>query len=124
MFSIDEVSLSGKRVAVICPWQLEKVSLKFDLFYNAASFQEMEKENVANYLCYAKRIVNGYFFIQTIAVGHKKGAGGQKERISSEFIRAQFDHSLKEVPQPDTGHVKLHNRVFDEDRYDRICFER
>lgn len=51
----DAVEISfeeNKKIEIIaiCPWQIEKVNVKCDLFWNSVSFQEMEVDIIENYI--------------------------------------------------------------------------
>ncbi len=84
MKSITSSDINGK-ILVIPPWMLPSLDLKFDLFWNSASFQEMEKNVVDNYLSYiCKNSKN--IFINSMIEGHKKGAGKQIEPITFQWI--------------------------------------
>ena len=51
--SSDSISFSPdkkREIIAICPWQIDKVRAEIDLFWNSASFQEMTKEAVINYM--------------------------------------------------------------------------
>ena len=47
------------RAAVLCPWQLSRVTGRVDLAVNFISFQEMEPETVASYADQIKRLCRG-----------------------------------------------------------------
>jgi len=44
-----------RQILAVCPWQIENVECNIDLFYNSASFQEMEQEAIYNYLRFADK---------------------------------------------------------------------
>jgi putative sugar O-methyltransferase len=43
-------------ILAICPWQIAKVRAENDLFWNAASFQEMEVDIIRNYMAFINRL--------------------------------------------------------------------
>ncbi len=45
-------------IICIAPWQIEKLDLNIDIFWNSASFQEMTVDAVKNYCKHLKRIMN------------------------------------------------------------------
>jgi len=45
-----------REIFAICPWQIEKTDADIDLFWNSASFQEMEKEIIQNYIDHIDRL--------------------------------------------------------------------
>jgi len=55
---IEEISFEDNDdLEIIClpPWEIEKINVKIDHFHNAASFVEMPKEVVKNYINYIKK---------------------------------------------------------------------
>ena len=55
---IKEISFEDNDdLEIIClpPWEIEKINVKIDHFHNAASFVEMPKEVVKNYINYIKK---------------------------------------------------------------------
>jgi len=57
--NLNSISFSHndlREIITICPWQIEKVDAKFDLFWNSASFQEMTKDMVINYTKHIDRL--------------------------------------------------------------------
>ena len=44
-----------REIICICPWQITRVEAKVDLFWNSASFQEMEINTLGNYADHVKR---------------------------------------------------------------------
>ncbi len=63
----------GKRRIIVAPtWMLPKVNLRFDCFINTASFQEMEKKIIRNYLNYVKKLAS-HAYIFTLKRGHPQG---------------------------------------------------
>ena len=53
-----EVNENKREIFPICPWQIKQVDSKIDLFFNFASFQEMDEKIVYNYLSKLKNILN------------------------------------------------------------------
>jgi len=84
MQTITQSDINGK-ILVIPPWVLPSLNVDFDLFWNSASFQEMEYNVVDNYLDIICKKANN-IFINTLTEGHKKGAGGQLEPITFQWI--------------------------------------
>lgn len=59
--SLEKISfLDNDDLEVICisPWQIEKLDLSVDIFYNAHSFVEMPKDIVTNYLNKVSKLQN------------------------------------------------------------------
>jgi len=84
MKTITQSDINGK-ILVIPPWLLPSLNVDFDLFWNSASFQEMEHNVVDNYLDFICKKANN-IFINTLTEGHKKGVGGQLEPITFQWI--------------------------------------
>ena len=78
--TLSRSDIEGK-ILVIPPCLVPALDLEFDLFWNSASFQEMEGEVVDNYLEYVSR-TSSTVFINTLTHGHRKGLGGQREPIA------------------------------------------
>lgn len=73
--NVKEIGIEtfGKRRIIVAPtWMLPKVNLRFDCFINTASFQEMEKKIIRNYLNYVKKLAS-HAYIFTLKRGHPQG---------------------------------------------------
>jgi len=58
--NLDRILFSSnneREILSVCPWQIEKIDADVDLFWNSASFQEMPKATVVNYLQYVERLL-------------------------------------------------------------------
>jgi putative sugar O-methyltransferase len=94
---LDRISvedLTG-RIVVLCPWQVDAIRSKFDLFFNFCSFQEMTPAIVQNYAQKVKMLVpGGNAFISCKAESHPVSNDftqrGVSEPISSHDIRETF----------------------------------
>lgn len=85
---IGSADIAG-RILVVPPWMLPRLDLDYQLFYNSASFQEMEPDIVANYLdTLSER--SERIFITSLTDGHKAGARGQKSRISFDWLAGEL----------------------------------
>ncbi len=80
----------GPLVYQLAPWQLKNVREQVDAFFNAYSFQEMERENCANYARVIKPLVRHHVCLMSSVGGHRRGAGGQKEPIPLDHLAALF----------------------------------
>ena len=74
----------------IAPWQLPDLLGSFDVFHNAYSFQEMEREICAHYANWVARHVTGHVWLMSSVAGHAPGAGGQTEPIPICFLEGLF----------------------------------
>jgi len=83
------------RAIILCPWQLEKIKGKFDLFVNFTSFQEMEPEVVRNYIDLVLPRLNHFVLLMNRKFGQnvtsEKGERGVKEPIHMDHIISLFD---------------------------------
>lgn len=82
--TISRSDISGK-ILIIPPWKVPNLRMNFDLFWNSASFQEMEDDVIENYLKYIQNSTKNVF-VNTLTQGHKQGLGGQHETISFERL--------------------------------------
>jgi putative sugar O-methyltransferase len=48
----------SREILCICPWQIEKLDISADLFWNCASFSEMTPAIVGNYAKHIKRVLS------------------------------------------------------------------
>jgi len=45
-----------REIIAACPWQIGSLEIEMDLFWNSASFQEMEASTISNYLSWLSRL--------------------------------------------------------------------
>jgi putative sugar O-methyltransferase len=93
---LQNVDLSStKRITVLAPWQIERVSGEVDLFWNSASFQEMEPDIVENYAKVIQPLVTRYVYLKQYPGGQKiaekKGEVGVLKRTTIEDYMRVFD---------------------------------
>ena len=98
--SIGPDAIRDHRVIVLCPWQMPHVRFDVDLFWNAASFQEMEREVVANYLSLVEGLGTKRMLLHTESQGIEPGAGGQQAPISAAWILEQLAGRYEVVNDP------------------------
>lgn len=112
------------KIIVLAPWQLDDIKdMKFDLFWNSASFQEMEPEIVENYARYIQRLVSKWLYLRnqpegsTIVPGREKNV--DKQTRLEHYIRFFSDFELIDrSPAKVIPNVKL------AERYDHMLFRR
>ena len=46
-----------RQIIAICPWEIEKIDVDIDLFWNSNSFQEMTRDMVINYIQHIDRML-------------------------------------------------------------------
>lgn len=83
-------------------WQLPDLNLHCDLFWNSASFQEMEPNVVLNYLKYINRITDKYIFLHELMEGQtqakKEGQLGVLEQTKLEdYKQGLTDFQLENI---------------------------
>ncbi len=78
----------------LAPWQLPKIRGRLDAFFNAYSFQEMEKEICTNYARQLIPIIGKTVMLLSAPSGHRPGAGGQKAPISLDFLTGLFSNEF------------------------------
>lgn len=99
------------RVYQLAPWQLPRLEGPIDFFFNAFSFQEMERDVCRNYAAHVLRLVQGGVFLHSMTTGHKPGAGGQNVPVTLDFLESLFKEKFPHVSQLDG----FWPRLFDED---------
>jgi putative sugar O-methyltransferase len=87
----DLSSITPGRVHLLGNWQMPMLrEFQFDLFWNAASFGEMEPDVVENYLSIVKRSANWVYLLQA---RHGKETAG-KNRVQSRIDFASYRRLL------------------------------
>jgi putative sugar O-methyltransferase len=60
------------KIYICGTWKLPQVrNLRCDLFWNSASFQEMEPDLVLNYLSFVNRLTGRFVFLEELMAGHQ-----------------------------------------------------
>jgi putative sugar O-methyltransferase len=73
-----EIAIGSLPVAtVLCPWQVEALRGKVDLFVNFISFQEMEPSIVQNYLRHVDRLGTDWVILRNLREGQRKRSEGK-----------------------------------------------
>jgi putative sugar O-methyltransferase len=120
-----------RRITMLGPWQLERLVGGFDLFWNSASFQEMEPDIVENYSRILGPMTRKYVYLKEhpegMPVARRRGDHGVLEPVTAEHYRSYF--SEFDVRASDrTVHVTSRNPhaipVFMNSFYEQIIFER
>lgn len=73
---VDELR-ARYRAAVLCPWQLPRLTGCVDLFVNFISFQEMEPAVVENYLGHVDRLGTRFVLLRNLREGKRVAAAGE-----------------------------------------------
>ncbi|MBW1801641.1 MAG: putative sugar O-methyltransferase, partial [Deltaproteobacteria bacterium] len=85
---LDKIRFSSndeREIIAICPWQIEKVDVHIDLFWNSASFQEMAPEMVINYIQHVNRMLKNHS--SKLCIYIYKGGKPEKTILPEELIR-------------------------------------
>jgi len=88
--TIRPQSAGGVTVYQLAPWQLGRMEAELDWFFNAYSFQEMEREICAAYAAQAKRLCREGAVLHSSIAGHAPGAGGQRAPVTMADLVALF----------------------------------
>ena len=98
----------GVTIYQIAPWQLPRLHGSIDLFHNAYSFQEMEREVCVAYAELVRTIVSGHVWLLSRVEGHRPGAGGQIAPIPLQFLADLFRDSFPIERQIDNELLSLY----------------
>ena len=82
------------KAAVICPWQLPKVSGSVDLFVNFISFQEMEPEVVKHYLDHVDRLQTRFVLLRNLREGKQKAKNPDDVGVREPIRGVDYDAFL------------------------------
>jgi hypothetical protein len=92
---------AGVCIYQLAPWLLPRVEGEFDFFFNAFSFQEMEPEVCRNYATELLRLVQRGVLLHEMPPGHKRGAGGQQNPVTLDFLESLFSQRFPNVRRVD-----------------------
>ncbi len=86
--------LSPGKIHMLGSWQLPLIaSGKIDLFWNAASMQEMEPEVVGNYLSFVNRAAD-YVFLEAVMHGHHIARRPGQPGVLKKTLRSDYEAGL------------------------------
>ena len=96
MQEIDIGELRKKyRCAVLCPWQLPRLTGQADLFVNFISFQEMEPNIVENYIKHVQPLTRSFVLLRNSKHGKlqvkKEGQVGVFSQTTTDDLEKMFD---------------------------------
>ena len=99
---MDAPKQSDKKIFVFGSWKLpELTNFKYDLFWNSASFQEMEPDVVLNYLKFVNKQAQYAFLNENMSgkeVASKRGQPGVLEQTRLEHYKEGLrDFELKDI---------------------------
>lgn len=113
--SIEASHINGK-ILIIPPWVIPRLHLEFDLLWNAASFQEMEKGVVLNYLRLLSKSTWNIFLVSLIE-GLPKGFHGQKEPISLAWL-------IDSITKMDYTYSRCEKDCVEKNVFDLIAYDK
>jgi putative sugar O-methyltransferase len=91
--SIDITQLRSKRIMVLAPWQIERIVGKVDLFWNSASFQEMEPNIVRNYVRLIQPLTSKYAYLLQLPAG--QSIAREKGERYGVLTQTTLEHYIK-----------------------------
>jgi len=94
---VTEQAPNVVRIYQLAPWQLPRLEGTFDFFFNAFSFQEMERQICRNYAEHALRVVRRGVLLHSMVSGHKAGAGDQTAPVTLAFLQSLFERNFPRV---------------------------
>ncbi len=106
---VAEPAPSGLRIYQLAPWLLPRVEGRFDFFFNAFSFQEMEPAICRNYATELLRLVERGVLLHEMPAGHKHGAGGQNKPVTLDFLESLFSEKFPSVARLDGFWPRLYD---------------
>lgn len=68
---IDPEAFDDGRILILCPWQVPNLNIPSDLFWNSASFQEMEPDVVGLYLSHVERLCSNAVHLREVTEGRE-----------------------------------------------------
>lgn len=92
----------GGKIYFFGPQHLAQVeNLSYDLFFNASSFQEMEPENVLNYLKYVNQQTKKFVFISAATKGKELAPKPGKHGVLKQTTLEHYKSGLKDFELTD-----------------------
>jgi len=90
------------KIFLFSNWKLPELrNLNYDLFWNSASFQEMEPEVVLNYLNYVNSQTNHYIFLHEMMEGQKLATTKDEHGVLKQTTLKHYKRGLKDFKLQD-----------------------
>ncbi|OGL15622.1 MAG: hypothetical protein A3K12_13465 [Candidatus Rokubacteria bacterium RIFCSPLOWO2_12_FULL_71_19] len=122
--TLEASVLDRYRVVCLAPWQLPALrGVSFDLFWNSASFQEMEPAVVENYAGYVQRLVSGWLYLMNRPGGTRLASGG-KHGVREPVVLEHYLRFFSEFALVDRRPARVLPRVQAGEVYDQMLFRR
>ena len=96
--SIGPEAFGDGRILILCPWQVPNLNVPCDLFWNSASFQEMEPDVVGLYLGHVERLASKAAYLRQIPEGKELASGPGKFGV---LARTTIEHYKAGLPSFD-----------------------
>lgn len=106
--NMEVIDFTGaqRQIICICPWQLPQVDAQADLFWNSASFQEMDSSAVSAYASHVARLTSQHAALCLYVYGEKPG-----QTLSAEEVVGSFGNSFQfQELSPRIRETRLHTR--------------
>lgn len=102
------------RIFILGNWKIAELSdLNYDLFWNSASFQEMEPSVVLNYLRYASQQVNKYVFLHERMEGSERSTEPGRIGVLEPTTLEHYKRGLEKFDLVDLSRAVLLPRLSD-----------
>ena len=130
--AMPEIDLGRtRRITIMAPWQLEHLVGNVDLFWNSASFQEMEPDVVANYAHVIQPHVERYVYLKQYPGGQVEAARDRDVGVISKTTREDYKRLFSEltlIRESDAVQISSEsprgNPYINSEFYDYMLFER
>ena len=100
---MNQIPKTSGKIFIFGNWKINEIeNLNYDIFWNSASFQEMEPNVVSNYLNFVNKQTEKFAFLMERMIGkevtNSKGGGGVLKQTTLEHYKKGLrDFSLKDM---------------------------
>ena len=121
---LDDLFARG-RIVCLPTWRLPDVPDRtFDLFWNSASFQEMEPAVVRNYASHVQRVVKSWVYLMNKPGGTRLEAGSGRHGVQEQTKREHYQEAFSDFSLVDLSEAQLIPRIQAGDVYAHMLFSR
>ncbi|MBL7070829.1 MAG: putative sugar O-methyltransferase [Candidatus Omnitrophica bacterium] len=111
-------------IVALAPWQLDYIDgVSFDLFWNSASFQEMEPPVVENYAKYIQKMVSKWLYLRNQPDGSSI-VEGRKKNVEAQTRMEHYVKFFSDFELVDRSPSKVIPNIASGERYDNMIFRR